>query len=263
MRLGGYGRSCFWYAEKNVDLDWRKHAEAGGSSLDSLLLPARTQRHPTVWRRPPAFRLVNKMGDISRFLEEWDRATETRFNGCYEFAESPFGNINSGGVPAGMSAPDVPYWHQDFNAAIEAGVRELVWALIQDGVWVSYSSCAGHLYPRGTFQNVERHVGLLPRDADELERMTELLESAVIHARGMLPRSAVEVALIATTLTGSAGSYPAVDVYMSRASGAPWNAYFDDLANATANFIELLSPFLQLNARRESGCSLEPAGKQE
>ena len=209
---------------------------------------------PSVWTSTP--RPINCMRGVDRFIAEWDAGIGGA-NRRYRLKRSSFGNINRNGRPGGLRAPALPHWHPQFPDSIEAGVRDLVLALVANGRWISYTSCAGHHYVSPHLPSSERHVGLLPRDDAERTQLATRLEHVVVAARRRSRSRAIVPLLAAHALHDRARSYPVIDLYLSRAADAAWDLYFADIDQETRRVTQLVAEAFHHPLQSRSGGSEE------
>jgi uncharacterized protein len=193
-----------------------------------------------LWRLSP--RPVNCMRDIPGFIAAWDTGIgdPSLARRRYKLRRSRSGNVNRSGREGDLAAPSVAHWHPQFAAAVEPGVWPLVLSLIQDGRWISYTSCAGHFYMDGPHQPCQRHVGLLPRDEKEHREIVVRLVDIVCQSRHNKSFSHAEAALVSDELHDRDRSYPVVDIYLMRRHNSGWEFYFREIDSATASLVDVI-----------------------
>jgi uncharacterized protein len=191
--------------------------------------------------------------NVPAFIAAWDSGGDGRARWRYRLRRSFVGNINTKGQIGGLSAPALPHWHPQFGPAIEEGVRALVLALIRGGETISYTSCTGHDYRPLPLENVERHVGLLPRNACERDRLVDRLTRVIALARPCLRGVAAYPGLLSTSLQDRDRLWPTVDLYIARQSNGSWSDYFNELDAATRHVVEAVDAvFAGISARRSA-----------
>lgn len=110
---------------------------------------------------------MNRFKNLRSFLLNWDAPVADMVIPA-EVKVSSLGNINiEGSVANGSPSHTLTRNDPRFYEFIEAGVRELVKALITKFNCITYSSCEGHPSVPGISAFEPRHVGIIPRDYDE------------------------------------------------------------------------------------------------
>lgn len=178
----------------------------------------------------------NRLDDIAGFLARWDAPTDARSAGWYTLARSPYGNINTSGLPADYVAPDVTPHDADWTSAIEPGVLPIVRTLVSDHHFVTYTSCEGHDYRPSDLPAAYRQVGVLPRDPAEAQRVADVLTRlvAAVTDAAELPSEVRVIAWRATLDCAASGrAVPVFDLTVEPAPNVGLTEYFAALDRAT------------------------------
>lgn len=195
----------------------------------------------TIRYLPP--RAENRSTNVARFMRLWDtpvtpeQQAEMGRRIVIKQLRSPYGNINDQGTPYPSQSCFVNRFHPDFESVIEPGVRSMLAAVAIDLDLVTYTSCEGHRYP-DTSRHSERHVGIVARSAEEVERVLAIFERAASRTNARHPGKSTEIAIMRHTLRDGEIVYPAVDLYVCRREEASWDAYFaevDEVAETLAD----------------------------
>lgn len=190
------------------------------------------------WRPNYLLDGVNHMDDVADFLHRWQHGGSGQ---ALALVETPFGNINQTGIPGDYRSPDLAKTEARFFDGIEPGVRELVQLLIERFDWTTYTSCQGHEYPGTNITPVERHVGILPRDAAQYGAVRHVIEQLVGAFAQVERDSPVQPHLFELTLTSNDGSYAVIDLVFRRSPNVSWPEYFVHLEPAYRTTLELLA----------------------
>lgn len=180
-------------------------------------------------------RSKNRTRQLGQLLRLWDipltqaQTDELARRSAVTQRRSQFGNLNNQGTPYPSESCLVARFHPDFESIIEPGVRPLVAVVAIDLDLVTYTSCEGHHYGGTDHEPDERHVGVLPRSGEEERRILALFERAAARSNARHPGTAAEVALMHHVVVDADLAYPAIDLYVCRARGATWEAYFGDV----------------------------------
>jgi len=172
-------------------------------------------------------RRPNTLAHVRDFIDAWYVNTSRR---NAPLLRSQFGNINDTGLPGDVHGSILTSGDPRFERALEGGIRELVLLLTSDFGLITYTSCEGHHYAGTAITPAERHVGILPRNPSEYERVRQILAAAITHGGDLLVSAQVECVTLEHYLIDSAIrgiSFPVIDMYLARRS--TWTSYFDDL----------------------------------
>jgi hypothetical protein len=196
-------------------------------------------------------RAHNRSGRVDLFMKLWDRPlSEAQSNQLKKVApvsqqRSSAGNLNNEGTPYPSLSCLISRFHPDFEGVIEPGVKELLLMIAVDLNLVTYTSCEGHHYSNSDCEPDERHVGMIPRNAEELSAILNVFEQVGTDVNSRYPDGPVEVAIMKHTVLDYEKAYPAVDIYLSRREGATWQGYFDHVDEVCS---ELVSRLRQITA---------------
>jgi uncharacterized protein len=179
---------------------------------------------------------VNGVSGMARFREEWDEARKVE--GKIDNATSEQGHINVEGSARCLSSVIYTPAAPQFLASIEAGVRPLVLALIQDLNCITYSSCEGHPPSDDGYPMRGRHVGILPRDAAEHAMFLERLRAAATLTP---PVPGVVTVEVREDIVASDGvDLPCIDLLFV-AGSYDWAAYAEKIDSVQAAFLDHLA----------------------
>lgn len=174
------------------------------------------------------------MDDVDRFLSAW---AGQQASGPEMPLVTQWGNINLTGGIHMSPAPDLTPYDIRWIAGIESGVAPLVNLVARRLGWVTYDSCAGHLYPfEVAYQPAIRRVGILPRSAVEMELIAERVLKLAQTLGELLKGTAVEFFCYRTHLYSTADprqQWDAVELEYGPRLHESWDAYFRDLDMAT------------------------------
>lgn len=123
----------------------------------------------------------NRCFDIENFIKEWDDPRTCQNRGDISINTSEVGNINIAGSAADTVSYMLTIHDERFYHFIEPGIRPLVRSLILRFNCITYSSCEGHI-SAGNIPHTYRHVGILPRDDNELILFESALQKMVSSA---------------------------------------------------------------------------------
>lgn len=165
----------------------------------------------------------NSIASVRELLCSWG---SSRTEHTKTFAVSEAGNINFAGVLAGTYAHIFTPGELDFEAAIEAGVRPIVLAVVRKGDLVTYTSCEGHAYASGELSS-ECHVGVLPRTRGELRRAWKAFRCAASRANGGLTVSSVAIYPWQLYDQDGQREVPVIDLYLHRRPSVGMERYFE------------------------------------
>ncbi len=134
---------------------------------------------------------MTEFSNLKSFVNTWeDRFVEvTEFD---VFKESPQGNINSNGTAVCCDSPVFTKYHRYFKRSIELGIRDLIIALILKLNCITYSSCQGHFSTTDVPMR-PRYVAVLPRDAQEYERLLTIFSQIAALTNVQFPNHPVKV----------------------------------------------------------------------
>ena len=115
---------------------------------------------------------MNHFYGLKNLLRQWEAKPPTLPTASRRLLTSEEGHINLEGTSTCIEALIFPKWHPQFENALEEGIKELVYELIERFDCITYTSCQGHLVASrdSARQNVSlqfRHVGILPRSSAE------------------------------------------------------------------------------------------------
>lgn len=149
------------------------------------------------------------LSGLKQFIASWnDPFVSVDLTDYNLFKTSPEGNINSEGTSACCDSPSVPKYYRYFKKAIEPGVRDLAIALILKLDCITYSSCQGHRatntssalasWGKSTQTSAimrQRYVAILPRDAEDYQRLFKILNDLADSTNASFPNSSVKIAI--------------------------------------------------------------------
>lgn len=188
----------------------------------------------------------NRSGRVELFLRLWDRplsGEETQRVGevaPISQVRSYFGNLNNTGAPFPSDSCLASRFHPDFVSVIEPGVRDFLLVIAIDHNLVTYTSCEGHDCRASRREPDERHVGVIPRDQEEQQRIIVTFEIVGEDVNRALAESAVEVALMVHSVRDGDQDYPALDLYLSKKLLAQWDDYFAQIDAASECLVKRL-----------------------
>ncbi|WP_159095471.1 MULTISPECIES: hypothetical protein [Stenotrophomonas] len=191
-------------------------------------------------------RAHNRSDQVDLFMRLWDvPLDDAQMRHIGEHApisqkRSIFGNMNHEGAPYPASSCLASRFHPDFLAVVEPGVRDFLVAIAVDHNLVTYTSCEGHDYRPDGRRPDERHVGLIPRSAEESARAIAVFEAVGRSLNAMPASPAVEVALMLNEVHDGQAVYPTIDLYLSKHADADWDDYFAGVDMATAQLVAAL-----------------------
>ncbi len=191
-------------------------------------------------------RYENRSSYVDRFIRLWDtpisaaQQEELGRRVVVKQLRSPFGNINDQGTPYPSQSCFINRFHPAFESVIEPGVRSMLAAVAIDLDLVTYTSCEGHRYPGTERAPNERHVGIVARSAEEVERVIAIFERAATVTNARHPDKSVEIAIMRHTLRDGETVYPAVDIYVTRRGDTSWDSYFAEVDEVGETLAEAL-----------------------
>jgi uncharacterized protein len=182
------------------------------------------------------------MDDLDGFIAQWDDPAHPGNAEVFDLKHSEFGNINDNGQPGLYRSPELTPHHAQFRTAIEPGVRDLVVALVEQHRWITYCSCAGHLYPDTGVEPAERHVGIVPRDAAERDRVVGVLSGVIAATVAATPScDAVRLGLANDVIGDGTTRRDTVELWFARAAGTDWSRYFSQLETVYGELLTALA----------------------
>jgi hypothetical protein len=184
-------------------------------------------------------RQVNVIEGVGEFLRRWVGSTEALLQPPAEQMRAESGNINIAGTNWASQSLLLARSDPGFKSMIEAEVLPLVEAVINRG-WISYTSCEGHSYLDGSFD--ERHVGLIPRNQKEREAISISWEQIGHKWQGSHRAHPCEFAIMTHVISCEGGvQIEAIDLYIARRNRASQRDYFAGLSEATSFAVGLLA----------------------
>jgi uncharacterized protein len=184
-------------------------------------------------------REVNQMRDVAGFLARWDDPAATRQSAT--LLRSPYGNINTVGLPGTHEADDLDPAHRQWADAIEPGARSLVDTVTAEWGWVTYDSCEGHAYKNLNMRPRIRQIGILPRDRSEYTLIANALCRAATAASAWMPDSVrLVVGRAELTCEATASRHPVLDLRLEPGLQTGWQGYFAHLDAASDLLAEVL-----------------------
>jgi uncharacterized protein len=177
-------------------------------------------------------RAVNQMRDVVGFLARWDDPRAPSQTAT--LLRSPYGNINTLGLPGTHEADDLDPAHPQWDQAIEPGVRNLVDIATQSWGCVTYDSCEGHAYDGVDIEPRIRQLGILARNRIEYQALAAALCRVATMAEQLLPAD-VRLVIGRTDLTceSTGQSHPVMDIRLEPAQSGGWREYFAQLDAAS------------------------------
>jgi hypothetical protein len=191
-------------------------------------------------------RPANQSSRVALFMKLWDapltpeQQEQLRQRAPVVQRQSAFGNLNDEGTPYPSRSCLITRFHPDFESVIEPGVKDLMFAIAIDHDLVTYTSCQGHLYASETYPYDERHVGVIPRDPEERQRILALFEEVARDVNARFPDAAIEVAIMDHAVRDGETVYPAIDLYLSARAGRSPAEYFAELDRMSAELVGAL-----------------------
>ena len=190
---------------------------------------------------PPEVRLVNRMPSLSRFVARWDDPSNVENSEPVKLALSEFGNINQSGAPDESTGHVCTPHQSQFPACVEPGIRPMTLLLVQRFGLITYTSCEGHDYGAIGLPSVERHIGILPRSAQEAGKISELVQYAcsdqVAQWRGVKPM------WLRQWLHDDERKIEVYDLYFVKRHDLKWGDYFSQLPDVSRLVEERLSKY--------------------
>ncbi|MBX3190380.1 MAG: hypothetical protein KF819_25495 [Labilithrix sp.] len=166
---------------------------------------------------------INRVAGLEEFRAAWDVAKARPRHDPQDNQESADGHINIEGNARCMSAAIYTPADAEFARALEPGVRPLVEHLVDALDCITYSSCEGHPPTADGYTMRVRHVGILPRDAADRDRILAALEPAALPASAA-GGGIVELRILEDVLGGDGPDLPCIDVVFG-ATRLDWPAY--------------------------------------
>jgi hypothetical protein len=206
--------------------------------------------------RPAATGPVNHLSDVAAFRRAWDRGRPAGDPPPPPQRRGPHGHINLTGSPDEPSAADLVPHDRRFWSEIEPGVLPLVFAVVSLGL-ITYSSCEGHQRGQAYGEpKLYRHVGVLPRDGQELRTVTEVAAAASLrYANLARPGWCASLTPVPRTLTDDRGAVERVlDLTLVADPATPPGDYFACVDAATTVAIgALVESWARMTAGRGAG----------
>ncbi|HEV2347005.1 MAG TPA: radical SAM protein [Actinocrinis sp.] len=204
---------------------YRMRLVDGVASMLALPGDAGAARCQTLRWRP---RAVNQMRDVNGFLARWDDPHARRQPAT--LLRSPYGNINTVGLPGTHEADDLDPAHPQWDQAIEPGARTLVEIATDSWGCVTYDSCEGHAYDGVDIEPRIRQLGILPRNRTEYRSVAAALCRVATVAERLLPTD-VRLVIGRTDLTceSTGQNHSVMDVRLEPAQSGCWRGYFAQL----------------------------------
>jgi hypothetical protein len=165
---------------------------------------------------------TNHVKGLVQFCRKWD--TEKQRDGISrKNARSDKGHVNLEGSAACFSAVIFTPADPEFVDSIEVGVRDLVVLLIDNLNCITYSSCEGHP-PVDETPMRQRHVGVLPRNAEEYARLLQLFRKAAEATHMNSDGETVRIDIKEAVITTEGPDVPCIDILFAAVTGH-WSAY--------------------------------------
>jgi hypothetical protein len=191
---------------------------------------------------------TNNFKGLAAFLKRWDDAEYARRTAAATppkealFKTSPLGNINAAGSPHCVTSTIFDRHHPLFIDSLEAGVRDLTVELIERLDCITYSSCEGHRSVRvpPVREFSYRKVGIVSRDEDEHQRLTEALDALVQTTNGAdIAPTTVRMDVRRRVLTSEMEDRPCIElVFVSGTDDE--EVYFRDVEAVSQTFLRAL-----------------------
>ncbi|MGW7459028.1 radical SAM protein [Streptomyces sp. NPDC054797] len=191
------------------------------------------------WRWRP--RHPNSMRHVSAFLARWDDPAAPRTPA--RLGISPYGNINTVGLPGVHEADDLDPRHPQWQEGIEPRARPIVEALTSGWGAITYDSCGGHSYT-GLPDAEPRllNVSLLPRNREEYAELAARLCRVTARAAAVLPGSSVlELHRGHLTCQTTGTTYSVLDLQLAPAPGSNHHQHFLELDEAASRLGDVLT----------------------
>lgn len=180
--------------------------------------------------RQPNKPRINFMSDVPGFLAAWDDRTNPEHAEHVDIYRTEYGNLNNSGQVGNYDGHALSPLHAQFLQAIEPGVRDMVLFFVQQKGWVTYTSCEGHRYDAQTrLHPVERHVGLLPRTAEEYQQIRTFIKDIINQYNRQYMQFPIMLTMVELTLSSEQSTHQAIDIFFAKQRYAPWWWYFGDL----------------------------------
>jgi hypothetical protein len=178
----------------------------------------------------------NHVSGLAQFLKKWD--AKRRIDISIKNARGAGGHVNLEGSAACFTSHIFTPADPEFVDAIEAGVRDLVLLLIDDLNCITYSSCEGHA-PVGQNPLRQRHVGVLPRNAEEYDRLLQRFRSAADATHRNCQCETVRVHIKEALITTDGPDVRCIDILFAAVT-SDWAAYSRSLEPAYREFLTCL-----------------------
>ena len=173
---------------------------------------------------------INFMSDVPGFLAAWDDQQSPENTEHVDIYTTTYGNVNNTGQVGNYDGHALSPLHAQFIQAIEPGIRDMVMFFVHEKNWVTYTSCEGHRYDTYTrLHPVERHVGLLPRTADEYNNIRSYVDALVQQNHRQYRQYPIILTVVELTLESENSKHKAIDVFFQKHRFAPWWYYFAQL----------------------------------
>jgi uncharacterized protein len=196
------------------------------------------QAQPMSARIPSANR--NQLSGLRSFMQRWDCPSSSGAH-AVEHRAGIGDQINLEGDAACVKATSYTRCERPFEYAIESGVRILVDHLIEHFNCITYSSCAGHRATLTSPQRV-RHVGIVPRNDEEFERLRAILQECADIVNVTAPTD-VRVRIAREMLTDGGLCMPVLDVFFEPTGKASAESYFSQVDAPYLQFVQALESF--------------------
>jgi hypothetical protein len=177
---------------------------------------------------------TNHVSGLIQFCENWDGG-KRRMGASLNNAQSAGGHVNRDGSAACFSSLIFTPADPEFVDAIEGGARDLVLLLIEGLNCITYSSCEGHA-PAGQNPMRQRHVGVLPRTAEEDVHLVRLFRNAAEATHRNRGRETVHIHIKETILTTDGPDVPCIDIVFAAVT-PDWVAYSQALDPVYREFL--------------------------
>ena len=181
---------------------------------------------------------TNHVSGLIQFRKKWDERNQR--NGISpKNARSNQGHINLHGSATCFCSAIFTPTDPEFIDSIEVGVRELVLFLIDKLNCITYSSCEGHP-PVDESPMRQRHVGILPRDANEYARLLHLLRRAADNCHMNCDcQTTVRIEIKEAIITTEGPKVPCIDIIFVAVT-SNWSEYSRMLESAYPEFLAQL-----------------------
>jgi hypothetical protein len=196
----------------------------------------------------------NHFTSLLQFMQRWDEAAVPQTRSEQGNRISRDGRINLAGTEACPKAIIYTRRDKEFVESLEPGVRRLVLTLVESFDCLTYSSCEGHRHPTSGGTPSLRHVGILPRNADEYDALIRIISRVASMSNQRFPGGAVKVLVVERVLSSDDLEAPCFEVMFERAK-KDWPIYFSQLEEVYELFLKQL-----MEAARERTASAVSRG---